>query len=442
MVSHFKKKELLLPLITGILFSILYYIIPLKFFIIIVVGFMGIISILYNIKIGIICGIFLFPFLPDQLGLIYMIFLVLTFVYQQIVRQSTELTKSSIDMPIILIGIIIIFSTITSINPIDSFRDLVIHMVGIGFLVVIINSINNLEDFNKIATTLVFSATLIGLYGLYQYVVGVEMDPAWVDTERNQGVTIRIYSVFGNPNILAEYLLMIIPLSVGLFWYSKKLSKKIIFLGTTCVMMLALLLTLSRGAWVGIAVAALFFIVLVDKRILLSIIPISVGAVYLLPQTILNRILSIANLQDSSNAYRIEMWGITSDIIRDNWMAGVGFGHLPFKQTFETYIRTMPTYHAHNTYLEIAAELGIPGLIVFLGFIFILFKYGYVKLIKNENKYIKIMGAATLSVLGGLLAQGLVENIFYLPKIIITFWILVSFILTLTRISEREGKIL
>lgn len=442
MVTNFKKKELLLPLIVGIFFSILYYIMPLKLFIVAIIGFMGSVSILYDIRIGIMGGVFLFPFLPDHLGILYMVFLVMVFAYQQIVREATELTKSSIDMPIILFGIIITISTITSINPVGSFRDLAIHMAGIGFLVVIINSIDNLEDFNKIATTLVFSATLIALYGLYQYVVGVEMDPAWVDAERNQGVTIRIYSVFGNPNILAEYLLMIIPISVGLFWYSNKLSKKIVFLGTTGIMMLALILTLSRGAWVGIAVAALFFIILVDKRILLSIIPISLGAIYLLPQTILNRILSITNLQDSSSAYRIEMWGTTLDIIKDNWIAGVGFGHLPFKQTFETYIRTMPTYHAHNTYLEIAAELGIPGLIVFLGFIFILFKYGYVNLIKNENRYIRIMGASVLSVLGGLLAQGLVENILYLSKIIIAFWIVVSFILTLTRISEKEGKLL
>lgn len=442
MVGHLRKKELLLPLVVGILFSLLYYLVPLKLFIGAMVGFIGVVSILYDIRIGIMAGIFTLPFLPDQLGILYMIFLALVFLYKQVVVESKGLSKSPIDMPIILIGMIMIFSTVTSINPSGSFRDLVIHMAGIGFLVVIVNSIDNLEDFNKLVTVLVFTGSLIALYGLYQYIVGVEMDPAWVDTARNQGVTIRIYSVFGNPNILAEYLLMIIPMSVGLFWYSKKMSKKIIFLGITGLMMLALVLTLSRGAWVGIAVAALFFILLVDKRILLSIIPISIGGVYLLPQTILNRILSIGNLQDSSNAYRIEMWDITKDIISDNWMAGVGFGHLPFKQTFETYIRTMPTYHAHNTYLEIAAELGIPGLIVFTAFIIVLFKYGYNKLIKNKNKYIKIMGAGALSVMGGLLAQGLVENIFYLPKIIITFWIIVAFILTLIRIVEKEEKLL
>ncbi len=303
-----------------------------------------------------------------------------------------------------------------------------------------VNSIKSKEDFNKIVVMLVFSATLVALYGLFQYIVGVEMEAAWLDVENNPDIRTRIYSVFHNPNILAEYLIMTIPLSVSLFWHSKRIHKKIIFLGTTLIMSLALVLTLSRGGWLGFAFSAFIFIILVERRLLLTLIPITLGGVYLLPQTIINRILSIGNLSDSSNAYRITMWEITLDIIKDNWVAGVGFGHLPFKQTFETYIRTHPTFHAHNTYLETAAEMGIPGLIVFLLFLFTLFKYGIKKLVKSEDKYISTVSAGVLSGLGGVMFHGAVENVLYLPKIIITFWILVSFILTLVRIQDGKKR--
>ncbi len=306
-----------------------------------------------------------------------------------------------------------------------------------------VNSVKSKEDFNKIVVMLVFSATLVALYGLFQYIVGVEMEAAWLDVENNPDIRTRIYSVFHNPNILAEYLIMTIPLSVSLFWHSKRIHKKIIFLGTTLIMSLALVLTLSRGGWLGFAFSAFIFIILVERRLLLTLIPITLGGVYLLPQTIINRILSIGNLSDSSNAYRITMWEITLDIIKDNWVAGVGFGHLPFKQTFETYIRTHPTFHAHNTYLETAAEMGIPGLIVFLLFLFTLFKYGIKKLVKSEDKYISTVSAGVLSGLGGVMFHGAVENVLYLPKIIITFWILVSFILTLVRIQDgKKGDFL
>lgn len=385
---------------------------------------------------------FLMPFLPDMAGLLMMYSLVAVYLVNDIMNEHKDLTKANMDIPIVLYLIIIVISTLTSISFIGSLRDLALHLGGLSFVFVMVNSIKNKNAFNAIVTVLVFSATLVSLYGFYQYVVGVEIDAAWLDVENNPDVRVRVYSVFHNPNILAEYLIMIIPLSVALFWYTKKISKKIIFLGTTLIMVLAMLMTLSRGSWVGFAFSALVFIVLVEKRLLLSVIPISLAGVYFLPQSILNRIMSIGNFADSSIAYRFTMWDITMDIIRDYPIAGVGFGHLPFKQTFETYIRTMPIYHSHNTFLQTTAEMGIPGLIVLLFLLFILFKYGILNLVKSEDRYIRILSAGALSSLGGVLAHGMAENVLYLPRIIFTFWIIVGLILTLDRIRAYEEKTL
>lgn len=441
-VEQLRRKEIVIPIILGILFSVLYNLLPLKYLAAGLVGVIGVVLILYDIKIGLMAGVFVLPFLPDMLTLLFMFFLLAVFVFNNIVKDVNPLTKSKVDMPIVLFLIIITLSTITSISPTDSLRDLALHMGGLSFLFVAINTVKEKKDFNIIVTVLVFTATLVALYGLYQAVIGVEIEKAWVDMEANPGMRTRVYSVFNNPNILAEYLEMIIPLSVSLLWFSKKLGKKIIFLGTTLIMVLALVLTQSRGGWLGFAFSALIFIVLIEKRLLLSLIPITIGGIYFLPDSIMNRIMSIFNLMDSSNEYRITMWEITLEIIRDNWVAGVGFGHLPFKQTFETYIRTHPTFHAHNTYLETAAEMGIPGLIAFLLFLFILYKYGIKMLIQQDDKYIRVMTAGVLSGIGAAMFHGLFENILYLPKIIITFWIMISLVLTLFRIKANESETL
>lgn len=390
--------------------------------------------------LALMAATFLMPFLPDMAGLLMMYSLVGIYLFNDVLNEHRDLTKSSMDIPIILYVIVIIISTFTSINFMGSFRDLALHLGGLSFVFVMSNSIKTKNAFNAIVTVMVFSASLVALYGIYQYFVGVEIDKAWLDVENNPDIRVRVFSVFHNPNILAEYLIMVIPLSVGLLWYTKKISKKIIFLGTTLIMILAMLMTLSRGSWVGFAFSALVFILLIEKRLLLSIIPISLGAVYFLPQTIMNRILSIGNFADSSIAYRFTMWEITLDIIRDYPIAGVGFGHLPFKQVFETYIRTMPIYHSHNTYLQTAAEMGIPGLLVLLFLLFILFKYGILNLVKSQDRYIKILSAGALSSLAGVLAHGIAENVLYLPRIIFTFWILVGFILTLDRINSQQLK--
>lgn len=440
-VESMKKREAILPIGLGIIYSIIYHKLPLNYFAITLLGLVGIILILYDIRIGIYAGIFIFPFMPDILNLLFMIFMVGVYLYKALFKQVNPLIEQPIDMPIIFYVAVIIISTITSIDPSGSFRDLAIHLTSIGFLFVIVNNIKTKKDFNILIVFLVISATLVALYGFYQYKVGVEIEDKWVDAVNNPDVKTRIYSVFGNPNIFAEYLIMVIPISLSLFWFSKKIHKKAIFLVTSLILILALVLTLSRGGWVGFAFGMFVFLLLIEKRLLLSIIPLGLGAIYFLPQTILNRILSIVNFADSSNSYRIRMWKITLDIIKDNWLVGVGFGHLPFKATFETYIRTMPTYHAHNTYLETMAEMGVLGFIIFIAFIFILFKYSIKKLIKGKDNYIRVMAIGVVSGLAAVLAHGAVENVLYIPRIITTFWILVALLLTLIRISDNLPEI-
>lgn len=441
-VEKLKRKELIFPIILGIIFSLLYYNFTLNYFSLFLLGLLGIVLILFDIRVGIYMEVLLYPFLPDMLNLLFMIFLVGVYVFNIVFKKARPLTKHSIIMPIVLYIIFITISTVTSNDIIGSFRDLAIHLTSIGFVFVMVNSINSKKDFNILIVLLILSAILVAMYGLYQFATGnIEMEDKWVDEATNPDLQTRIYSVFGNPNIFAEYLIMIIPISVSLFWFSKKIHKKGLFLVTSMILALALLLTMSRGGWIGFAFSALVFILLVEKRLLLLAVPVGIGGLFFLPDTILNRIFSIVNLADSSNNYRIRMWKITLEVIKDNWLVGVGFGHLPFKAAFETYTRTMPTYHAHNTYLETMAEMGILGFIVFISFLFVLFKYAIKKLVKGNDKYIKVISSGLLAGLAAVLAHGLVENVLYIPRIITSFWILVGLILTLVRIVDSPQDI-
>lgn len=438
MVKTSKKIQIIIPLGLAIIISVLLFNIPLKLFTLIFGGaLVGILSI-YNISIGIGISIISLPFIPDELSLVFIIFLVGVFLFNQLYREDYSIKGSFVDIPIIVFIIAIFISTITSTNPTGSFRDLAIHLSALGFLFIIVNSVKDKNQLNVLLTMFTFVATIVALYGLYQYKIGINIEAKWVDKASNPDITTRIFSVFGNPNIFAEYLIMSIPISVSLFWTSKKILKKMIFLLTSLILITALVLTFSRGGWLGFAFGIFIFILLVEKRLLLSLIPISIISIFVIPASILNRIISIVNLSDTSNSYRIRLWKITLDVIRDNWLVGVGFGHIPFKQTFETYIRTMPTYHAHNTFLEITAEMGIVGLIILLTILFVIYKYSIRNLMKHQDKYLKVITAGLLAGLSSVLCHGLVENILYMPKIIITFWTVIAFIFVTLRLSENR----
>lgn len=439
-VKALEKKQIIIPLLLGAVFALLYSKIPTIMFVGLIGGIAMTLLAIYDIKIGIIAAIVSLPFLPDMLSLLFMIYLVFIFLFNNIFGEGYTIKQSFVHMPIVVFILAIIIATVTSLDPMGSFRDLAIHLSALGLLFIMVNSVNSKSELNVMLTAFVFTATLVALYGIYQYFVGVELDPAWVDKAINPDITIRVFSVFGNPNILAEYLIMSIPVSVALFWNSKRLIKKSIFLLTSMILAGTLVLTLSRGGWVGFAFGIFVFMFLVEKRLLLLCIPVGVLSVFVLPQSIINRIQTIGNLTDSSNAWRITTWQITTDIIRDHWVAGVGFGYMPFKKTFETYIRTMPTSHAHNTYLEIAAELGIVGIILFIILIFVIYKYAIINSKKSKDKYIKIITAGLLGGIASLLFHGLVEHVLYMPKIIITFWTMIGFILVTMKLSKLEDK--
>lgn len=431
-------KKLNFVWLVGIFLALIYYFLGLKFFAAALVGVCGFVMVLYDVKIGLFTAAFIYPFLPDAIGLV-MLLAMGFFVLLRAILFKEHFEVMDLTLPIALFAFVAIFSTLTSVEPMGSIRDLALNAAGLSFVFAMTNSIKNKKELNGFISVFMLSALIVALIGIVQKFTGVQMRPEWLDTENNTDIAVRVYSVFYNPNILAEYLVMLTPIAVGLSWHTKSLRKKLVFMAATAILLICLLLTLSRGGWVGILFAALTFVILVDRRLLLLAIPIGFGGLMFLPTQMLNRILSIGSTIDSSNSYRIKIWNITMDVIRDNLVGGVGFGYIPFKKTFETYIRTMPIYHAHNTYLEVAAEIGIAGLFIFILFLFSTIKYAYINLVKSTDKYFRYIGAGLCASVVGIMAHGLVEHFLYIPRIIFTFWIIIGIIFTSIKIEKAEN---
>lgn len=442
-VESFKRKEFILPIVMGICLGLLYFKLPLSIFTFIFLGFIIMIATLYSIKIGICLSVFLMPYLPFTVDLLFMIFVFFAYIYKGIFRKIDPFTKETIDIPIVLFVIAIIISTITSIDPKGSLRDLVFQLVSISFVFVVINNIKSKKDLNTLLTILVITATISSLYGIYQYITGLKMTDRWVDEAGNPGIVTRVFSVFDNPNVLAEYLIMTIPISIALLWNSKKACKKIIFLFTTIILVTGLGLTYSRGGWLGFAFGIFIFILFTEKRLLFILLPLGLLVLPFLPATILNRILSIKDIADSSTSSRFGIWLTAINIIKDNWMAGIGLGSNPFRNAYRHYVRSsFVYYHAHNTYLQTAVEMGVAGLIVLFMLIFIIYKYSIKDLIKGKDRWVKIVTAGILSGLSAIFIHSFFDSIFFMPKTIITFWTLISFLLVLLRLSNSSNEII
>ena len=75
---------------------------------------------------------------------------------------------------------------------------------------------------------------------------------------------------------------------------------------------------------------------------------------------------SLTMLEDQGSAeQRWQIWQTSVLIIRDHPLAGVGLGS--YGRVQEAYSPELGTLDTHSTYLNLAAEVGLPGLLLFLG---------------------------------------------------------------------------
>ncbi|OGN03221.1 MAG: hypothetical protein A2651_02330 [Candidatus Yanofskybacteria bacterium RIFCSPHIGHO2_01_FULL_42_12] len=108
-----------------------------------------------------------------------------------------------------------------------------------------------------------------------------------------------------------------------------------------------------------------------------------------------NRIKSIIDFGETSNAQRIEIWKKTLSSIKEKPFLGVGIGNYPV--VLEQDIRLAKAgSSAHNLYLHITAEMGILAGIIFIWFLWLLFKRNYDIFTKEGDKQLGIYFAATL----------------------------------------------
>ncbi|SCG83909.1 O-antigen polymerase [Proteiniborus sp. DW1] len=378
------------------------------------------------------------PFLQD-IHIMYLGILVIGIYGVNFIKDGTfKYNYSKVNLSILLLGIIITISTLLSINPRGSFRDFAIHFVGLGILFVFLHSSKTKKDLHDLNIVLVLTATVIAAYGIYQFFNGVPMESGWLDVSQNPDIKTRVYATFENPNLLAEYLIMIFPISLGLFLYNRDFIRKMIFAFTSIIILITIGLTYSRGSWLGMAFGIVLFLMLINWKALLGLIPLGIAGLFVLPASILQRIQTIGSLQDSSNLYRFNLWIKSMDIIKDFWLSGIGIGYIPFQQVSHLYITNMAPYHTHNTYLQIAIEMGIPGLLVFIALILISFKTAVGVVLNSGQKYYRLFVAAYIASISGILVHGLAEHIFFNPKIILVFWLIFGILVNYLQLYGEE----
>lgn len=396
--------------------------------------------VLYNAAWGLFIFAFILPFLPNTAVLLLSGLVGASFVLHRLRTGRLTLKPLPVEPALVLYLLIAAATTLASIHLSGSIRDLAMYVAAFIIFFVLLNQLQSKEQLGVFLSVLLFGALLVSLFGVYQYIVGAPMPAGWVDATQNPTIRTRVYSVFGNPNVFAEYLVMMIPFGAALFFAVKHVLAKLVFLGATGIFTLTLLLTFSRGGWLGLLVGLLVFALLKDRRILILILIAALLGTALMPDVILKRIGTIGSPLDSSNSYRFTVWRETIRIIRSFPLTGVGLGHQSFMKIYPFYMldRGKRPFHSHNSYLQTLAETGIIGLLVFLWLLAGTFKRGLKAVAATRDPFLKHIIIASLAAIAGVLVQGMGEVIIYLPKITTLFWMNVALIFLCIQLDKDK----
>lgn len=366
------------------------------------------------------------------------ILIVFAFILKAILNNNPKLRMSPLDIYIIIflaICVFLLFKNSPNIKiAIEGFR---VYAEYVLWFFVGLNLLKNSIQFRKLISIYIFMMFLIALYGIYQYIIGVEIPSTWIDSSFETYIRTRVFSIIGSPNVLGSLLAMSIPFVFPFVLSEKNISKKIYYLIVLTSMIICLGFTFSRGAWLAFLVSIILYGFFIDKRtfgILFSIIIL----VPIFAPSILMRILYMLSSQytkSSARAGRIARWTKAFEILKENLWFGVGFGRFGGAVAKRNIAGA---FYVDNFYLKSAVEMGIIGLIIMI-LTFVMGLLLAARVIKHlHSKELKKIGSGILIGLATTLIHNVVENIFEVPMMTTYFWLFLGFLFALKYIDNEN----
>lgn len=194
----------------------------------------------------------------------------------------------------------------------------------------------------------------------------------------------RAYAVFGNPNLMADFLAIAAPVCVGVGAFHKDKRQRILGWAAAVGIIPCLIAAGSRGALLGAAAGTgVMVICLSATGARRSALPYVALAPLLIAAISVFVVFQGKTIKRESMRQRLMTWNISISMIRKNPATGVGFDRFgrEFLSYQAEYLKKPASFgdvalaniekqrHAHNEYLQTAAETGIPGLVAFLALI-------------------------------------------------------------------------
>ena len=273
--------------------------------------------------------------------------------------------------PVKILAIFFLWNILSCINtdyPKESFRG-IIKVAEYAAVFLAVAGLSYREKFVKrLLWVTVISSFIFCLNGFFQHVTGEGLIRHRTLTPQDS--LRRISSSFIHPNDFGAYLVVISVVAISVVISNAvSLKERIACSVLSVTALFSLFLTQSRGAWLSFCAAFIVLGAIKARKVMLLFILVIVLIFFFLPQNVQERLYDLTDVQSGTSWERVMLWKGTTDMIKVHPV--LGFGSNTYSRNFPKYKPVeYPDYrYAHNSYLQIASEIGIVGALFLIMFI-------------------------------------------------------------------------
>lgn len=267
-----------------------------------------------------------------------------------------------------------------------------------GFYLAVYSLVKTRGQAKRAMVYVMFGTAIVVLFGLREVV-----EKTGLSSIEKQ----RLGGVFEQPNDFGGFIAYTFLPFVALFLFNMGKLKAWVLTPYFLVTLKVLITTFSRGAYVAFAVGGFVIGWMRGKAFLLGwgVFALALVAIFpqVLPDSVLDRLnqtgrSSKVEKLDKSSEDRLILWDAAIEMTLENPITGKGFKAFPYLKGQYTRIPVREG-DPHNMYLYISSQMGIPALLLFLGFMAHLGWMGLMVYRKADDSFERVIGASMVAVI-------------------------------------------
>ena len=309
-----------------------------------------------------------------------------------------------------------------------------------------------IELFRCFMTFMVYFVTLSMTRGerdrrmlMWALVIGLLLE-SLVTIKMGRNYRMRAAGTIDQPNDLGAYLAMFTPLCVALFFAVRGFFPRMILLGAAAAGALSEVLSISRGGILALALGLAYVSLRSSRALTLFLLAVLLTSPLWAPDYVKDRFTGTQISDESSDEVefegstqdRIETWRTIGTLVANHPLDGVGYMGLTY--VLSSISSTLPMEikdSAHNTYLRMLGELGLPGLALFLWLLWTAWRLSLTAAKVSASPFERQMAIGYGAAVIALVVSCMFGDRFYQVTIGGNFWVYSALITDL--VQERKA---